>query len=364
MSPGNDPADRSCMARALELARRGLFGTDPNPRVGCVLVRDGEVVGEGWHARAGEAHAEAAALAAAGDAARGADCFVTLEPCNHAGRTGPCTDALIEAGVRRVAAATRDPNLAVAGGGLARLAEAGIRVESGLLADEAEALNPGFFSRARRRRPWVRLKLAASLDGRTALASGESRWITGEAARADVQHWRARASMLLTGSATVLADDPRLNVRLETPRQPMRVILDSSFRTPPGSRLFAAGGPVVVIGAEGAPAPDALAERARIERVPAATGGGLDLPAVARLLAELEGNELHVECGATLAGAWLASGLVDEVVLYLAPAMLGHEGRSLAALPGIGTMADRLDLHWHEARRVGNDLRLVLRTGA
>ncbi len=224
-------------------------------------------------------------------------------------------------------------------------------------------MNPGFFSRARRGRPWVRLKLAASLDGRMALASGESRWITGEAARADVQRWRARASVLLTGSGTVLADNPRFNVRIDTPRQPGRVILDSAFRTPPDARLFEAGGPVIVIGAEGAEAPPALAERARIERVPV-VGAGLDLEAVARRLAALEVNELHVECGPTLAGAWLQSGLADELVLYTAPSLLGHEARPLAALPGIVTMADRLDLHWHEARRVGNDLRLILRTGA
>lgn len=361
MSADTRRSDRAHMARALELAGRGLFGTDPNPRVGCVLVRDGLVVGEGWHARAGGAHAERAALAEAGGAARGADCFVTLEPCNHTGRTGPCAEALIDAGVRRVVAATADPNPTVTGGGLARLTDAGIEVESGLMAGEAEALNPGFFSRARRGRPWVRLKLAASLDGRTALASGESRWITGEAARADVQRWRARASVLLTGSATVLADDPRLDVRIDTPRQPGRVILDSAFRTPPGARLFDTGGPVVVIGAEGAEAPAALADRARIERVPAAAGG-LDLEAVVRRLAALEVNELHVECGPTLAGAWLQSGLADEVVLYMAPTLLGHEARPLAALPGIATMADRFDLAWHEARHVGNDLRLILRT--
>lgn len=361
MSAATDQADRVHMVRALELARRGFFGADPNPRVGCVLVRDGAVVGEGWHARAGGDHAEAMALEAAGGAARGADCFVTLEPCNHAGRTGPCTEALIAAGVRRVVAATRDPNPAVGGGGLERLAGAGIEVASGLLAAETEALNPGFFSRSRRGRPWVRVKLAASLDGRTAMASGESRWITGEAARADVQQWRARASMLLTGSATVVADDPRLNVRIDTPRQPGRVILDPAFRTPPGARVFDTGGPVAVFGAEGAEAPAALAERARIERVPAASGG-LDLAAVARRLAALEVNELHLECGPTLAGAWLGSGLADEVVLYMAPCLLGHEARPLAKLPGMETMADRLDLYWHEARRVGNDLRLVLRT--
>lgn len=360
MSAPGSATDFAHMARALRLAGRGLYGADPNPRVGCVLVKDGAVVGEGWHERAGAPHAEAMALEAAGPAARGADCFVTLEPCNHTGRTGPCSEALLAAGVKRVVAAVADPNPAVAGGGLERLRRAGVAVECGLLAAEAEALNPGFFSRARRGRPWVRVKLAASLDGRTAVASGESRWITGEAARADVQRWRARASAMLTGSGTVLADDPRFNVRIETPRQPGRVILDSTFRTRPDARLFEAGGPVVVIGVEGAEASPALAERARIERVPAA-GGGLDLEAVARRLAALEVNEVHVEAGATLCGALLGAGLVDELVLYLAPALLGHEGRPLADIPGIGAMADRLDWQWHDVRRVGNDLRLVLR---
>lgn len=352
--------DRSFMARALRLAGRGLYGADPNPRVGCVLVRDGAVVGEGWHARAGEAHAEVMALEAAGASARGADCFVSLEPCNHTGRTGPCSEALIGAGVRRVLAATPDPDPSVEGGGLARLREAGIQVEEGVLAEEAEALNPGFFSRARRGRPWIRVKLAASLDGRTAVASGESRWITGEAARADVQRWRARASALLTGAGTLVADDPRLDVRIETPRQPARVVLDPSWRTPPDARLFESGGPVILFGMEGAAAPEALAGRARIETV-AAADGRLDLAAVARRLAALEVNELQVECGPTLAGAWIRSGLVDELVLYLAPSLLGHEGRPLAGIPGIGTMADRLDWRWHEIRQVGSDLRLVLR---
>lgn len=348
------------MARALCLARRGLFGTHPNPRVGCVLVREGRVVGEGWHERAGGPHAEAMALEAAGESARGADCFVTLEPCNHAGRTGPCSEALLGAGVRRVVVASEDPNPAVAGGGLARLRQAGVETQSGLLAGEAEELNVGFFSRARRGLPWVRVKLAASLDGRTGLASGASRWITGEAARADVQHWRARASALLTGIGTVEADDPRMNVRIVTPRQPERIILDAGFRTPPGARLFESGGRVVVFGAEGADAPGALAERATIETVPT-RGGTLDLAAVARRLGELEVNELHLECGPTLAGAWIRAGLADELVMYLAPSMLGHEGRALAELPGIENMADRLDWRWHEVRRIANDLRLVLR---
>ncbi len=360
MSAGADATDRAYMARALRLAARGLYGADPNPRVGCVLVKDGRVAGEGWHERAGGPHAEAAALEAAGAAARGADCYVTLEPCNHRGRTGPCTEALIAAGVRRVVAAVADPNPGVAGGGMARLEAAGVETQCGLMAARAEALNPGFFRRARQGRPWVRVKLAASIDGRTALASGESRWITGDAARADVQRWRARASALVTGIGTVLADDPRLNVRIDTPRQPVRVILDPQARTPPHARLFESGGGVLVVTAEGAAPSAALAERARVVTAPAVTGG-LDPAAVAGLLAAESMNELHLECGARLAGAWMDAGLVDELLLYLAPTMLGHEGRPLAELPGIGSMADRLDWRWHEVRRIGDDLRLTLR---
>lgn len=360
MNAGADATDRAYMARALQLAARGLYGADPNPRVGCVLVKDGRVAGEGWHARAGGPHAEAAALAAAGAEARDADCYVTLEPCNHTGRTGPCTEALIAAGVKRVVAAVADPNPGVAGGGLARLEAAGVATQCGLMAAQAEALNPGFFRRGRQGRPWVRLKMAASMDGRTALASGESRWITGEAARADVQRLRARSSAILTGIGTVLADDPRLNVRIETPRQPARVILDAEARTPPAARLFQGGGPVFLAHADDREPPVSLARRCRALPV-ARDDGGLALDAVMAALADLELNELHVEAGATLGGALVRAGLVDELVVYLAPALLGHEGRPLVEIPGIDSMADRLDWRWHEVRRIGDDLRLTLR---
>lgn len=240
-------ADYRWMARALTLARRGLYSVDPNPRVGCVLVREGAIVGEGWHERAGEAHAEVIALAAAGRQARGATVYVTLEPCCHYGRTPPCTEALLQAGVARVAAAMRDPNPQVAGQGLAILREAGVAVDCGLLEAEARALNPGFIQRMTQGRPFVRLKLAMSLDGRTALASGESQWLTGEAARQDVQRLRARSSVILTGIGTVLADDPGLNVRLpEVSRQPLRVILDSDLRTPPTARTLQLPGSVLI----------------------------------------------------------------------------------------------------------------------
>lgn len=352
--------DREFMARALRLAARGLYGTDPNPRVGCVLVLDGQVVGEGFHAQVGGPHAEIGALRAAGDRARGADCYVTLEPCNHRGRTGPCTEALIRAGVCRVVAAMQDPNPEVAGNGLARLREAGIEAQAGLMAAQAADLNPGFIARCTRGRPWVRVKLAASLDGRTAVASGESRWITGEAARADVQTLRARSSVILTGIGTVLADDPRLDVRLETPRQPRRVILDPACETPPQARLFRSGGPVTVFCAEGATPPGALRERAAIVPV-GAQGDALDLAAVMARLGADGVNEVHVEAGARLAGALLCAGLVDELVIYLAPTLLGHEGRPLVEIPGIGAMSERLSLQWRDVRWVGDDLRLILR---
>lgn len=351
------------MTRALELAGRGLWTTDPNPRVGCIIADGERVIGEGWHERAGLAHAESAALAAAGAAARGATAYVTLEPCCHHGRTPPCTDALIAAGVRRVCYAIRDPNPRVSGGGEARLAAAGIEVSSGVLASAARALNCGFVSRMERGRPWVRLKLAASLDGRTALAGGESRWITGDAARADAQRLRARASAVMTGSATVRADDPRLDVRLpDATRQPLRVVLDTQLRTLPTARIIAPPGRLLLLTASDDELQCAAlaAAGASIARLPAGPGG-LELPAVMQHLASLEVNELQVECGATLSGALLAAQLVDELVLYMAPTLLGADAQPLARLPGIASMAERRDLVISDLRRVGRDLRITLR---
>ncbi|MBK1691590.1 riboflavin biosynthesis protein RibD [Ectothiorhodospira mobilis] len=358
------------MGRALRLAARGLYTTDPNPRVGCVLVRDGQVVGEGFHARAGEPHAEVLALRAAGEAARGATAYVTLEPCSHHGRTPPCADALAAAGVARVVAAMVDPNPRVAGRGLARLRAAGVQVDSGLLAAEARDLNPGFVQRMERGRPWVRVKLAASLDGRTAMANGESRWITGEAARADVQRLRARASVVLTAMGTVAADDPRLNLRL-TPadlgidgpvRQPARVILDRQGQLAPGARLFTApGGPVWVFTAEEALERQRAALEtagARVDAVPV-RDGHLDLTAVLQALAAREVNEVHLEAGPTLAGALLQAGLMDECVLYLAPHLMGTQARGLFRLP-LQDMAERIPLEIREVRPVGRDWRLTL----
>lgn len=351
------------MSRALQLARRGLYTADPNPRVGCVIVSGGEVVGEGWHQRAGSAHAEVAALAAAGKGARGATAYVTLEPCCHYGRTPPCVNALIAAGVARVVAAVEDPNPLVGGHGMARLHDAGIETAVGPLAVEAERLNAGFFKRMRTGLPFVRLKIAASLDGRTALASGESQWITGAAARRDGHRLRARSSAVLTGIGTVLADDPRLSVRdvdSAVIRMPLRVVLDSDLRTPPGARLFADGASAMVLTANGDPAAHAALEAvgARVARVDA-SGGRIDLAAALRYLAGQGCNEVLVEAGARLNGALLAAGLVDEIVAYMAPVLLGDGGRGMFELPGIGTMADRPCLRLVDQRRLGDDLRLT-----
>src|ERR1700688_2146361 len=331
--------DGARMARALELAEQGLYTTDPNPRVGCVLVRDGEVVGEGWHARAGEPHAEVMALRAAAGRARGAVAYVTLEPCCHTGRTPPCADALIAAGITGVVCAAVDPNPKVAGGGIKHLEAAGIAVTVGLLATQARALNIGFFSRFERGRPFIRLKLAMSLDARTAPSGGGSAWITDEASRADVQVWRARSSAILTGAGTVRVDNPRLDVRLDYGpwvRQPLRVVLDTESTCAPASKIFH-DGHALIFAASDAPERSDASERGgmpvRTERVPR-SARGLDLEAVVGRLALLEVNELLVECGPQLAGAFLEANLVDELILYVAPHFLGTEAPPLAALAG------------------------------
>jgi diaminohydroxyphosphoribosylaminopyrimidine deaminase/5-amino-6-(5-phosphoribosylamino)uracil reductase len=352
------------MGRALELARRGLYTTDPNPRVGCVLVRGEGVIGEGWHVRAGGPHAEINALRAAGGRAVGATAYVTLEPCCHHGRTPPCTEALIAAGIRRVVAAMEDPNPRVGGAGLKALQDAGIEVRSGVLAAEAERLNPGFAMRMREGRPWVRSKLAMSLDGGTAMASGESRWITGEAARRDVHRWRALSSAIMTGVGTVLADDPSLTVRLGedesgSSRQPLRVILDTHLRTPPGARLLGMPGETLILNG----VPDRHRE-ARLVRngVSVITlpmnGSRLDLAAVMGYLGRMEINEVHLEAGATLSGALLAAGWVDELLIYLAPHLLGDAARGLFTLPGLERMEQRIELSIDDIRAVGRDWRI------
>ena len=364
--------DHRHMARALALAARGLYSTDPNPRVGCVLVRDGEVVGEGWHGRAGEPHAEVFALRAAGARARGATVYVTLEPCCHHGRTPPCSDALIAAGVARVVCAMTDPNPRVAGQGLAQLAAAGSAVETGVLAPDAAALNPGFISRMQRGRPWLRLKMAMSLDGRTALANGASQWITGEAARRDVQRWRARSAAIMTGIDTVLADDPLLNVRLPAAewaqhgsgavRQPLRVVLDSRLRLPTTARLLTVPGEILVFTCAANPAASAALQATGARTTAVSAGkGGVDLGAVLTTLGAKGINELWVEAGPRLGGALTEQGWVDELVLYMAPKLLGDGARGLFRLPEWQALAECIDVRITDMRAVGADWRIMAR---
>lgn len=361
--------DHAHMALALQLAERGLWTTSPNPRVGCVIAHGERTVGAGWHERAGGPHAEVGALREAGPAARGATAYVTLEPCNHHGRTPPCVDALLAAGVSRVVAAMEDPNPLVAGQGLARLRAAGVQVDVGLLEDAAQALNAGFVSRMRRGRPWVRVKLAASLDGRTALAGGESQWITGSDARRDGHRFRAQACAVLTGMGTVELDDPQLTVReIATTRQPLRVVVDGRLRISPRARVVAGGGTLVVHGSEALHAGgDFAARRSALtslgSEVMALSGvdGHVDLSALMAELARRGCNEVHVEAGGRLAGALLASGLADELLLYLAPCLIGDTGRGLFALPALASLADRPHLDVFDLRMVGGDLRVRAR---
>ncbi len=353
-------ADHAHMARALRLAERGLWTTTPNPRVGCVIVKAGEVVGEGWHVRAGEPHAEVHALRAAGDKARGATAYVTLEPCSHHGRTPPCAEALIDAGLARVVAAMTDPNPQVAGQGMQLLTLAGLRAEVGLLEAEACELNIGFISRMTRHRPWLRLKTASSLDGRTALANGASQWITGPQARADVQRWRARACAILTGVGTVRADDPRMNVReLDTPRQPLRVIVDSGLNTPPGARIL--GASTLVVGIDSQRRAAIEASGAEVLLMEPGQDGRIDLPLLLAELARRGCNEIHAEAGATLNGALLRAGLIDEWLAYLAPVAMGNPARGLFDVPELTAMPACPRFKTHDLRQLGDDIRLTLR---
>lgn len=352
--------DHQHMAHALRLAERAAYTARPNPMVGCVIARDEVVVGEGWHQRTGGPHAEVFALRQAGEQARGATAYVTLEPCAHHGRTPPCALALIEAGVSRVVAAMRDPFPKVDGGGFVLLREAGIAVAEGLMAAQARELNQGFLSRIERGRPWVRVKLAASLDGRTAMADGRSKWITGAAAREDVQHWRARAGAILTGAATVLADDPMLTVRLTDTEvlPPLRVVLDARLRSLDCARVREGGAPTLYVHDAAVRPPEAA--DAEFASVPS-HDGRLDLGAVLALLAERGINEVHTEAGATLAGALLAGGWVDELLLYQAPTLLGEHGLPLLSGLGIHAMDDQRRMRVVDQRQVGGDLRLRLR---
>ncbi len=350
------------MAQALHLAEQGLYSTSPNPRVGCVLVSDEKIVGSGWHRRTGEPHAEVHALREAGDQARGATAYVTLEPCSHHGRTPPCTDALIAAGVARVVVAVQDPNPKVAGEGIAKLRAAGIAVDCGLMEAAARELNVGFLARMTRGTPWLRSKIAASLDGRTALANGASQWITGDAARRDVQHWRARSCAVLTGIATVLADDARLNVRdIATERQPLRVVLDSKLRMPLDARILQ-GGKVLIYAAVNDPEKSAALEQAGAAVAVLPDGNGqVDLAAVLRDLARRGCNEVLLEAGSTLNGAMLRAGLVDEMLLYVAPQLLGDSARGIAQLGELTDLEQRVDVKWQDVRQVGNDMRITVK---
>ncbi|KAA0012674.1 bifunctional diaminohydroxyphosphoribosylaminopyrimidine deaminase/5-amino-6-(5-phosphoribosylamino)uracil reductase RibD [Billgrantia pellis] len=369
------PTDAAWMARALQLARRGLYTTHPNPRVGCVLVKHHRLVGEGWHERAGEPHAEVHALGMAGEAARRATAYVTLEPCSHHGRTGPCAVALIGAGVQRVVVAMQDPNPEVAGRGIAMLREAGIEVNVGLLEEEARALNPGFVSRMIRQRPYVRLKMAMSLDGRTAMPSGESQWITGPHARGEVQRLRARSSAIMTGVDSIIFDNSRLTVRaaqlgLEqaeavAARQPLRVVVDTQLRLPQAAACLREPGRTLVATVSGCD----RQRRKRLEAagaevlvLPAGEHGRVELHALLRYLAEHERvNELLLETGATLAGAMLDADLVDEMQLFVAPTLLGGEARPLFALPGLTRMAQQRPLEILDIRAIGRDWRITAR---
>jgi len=357
------PADHLYMVQALRLAEQGMYTTMPNPRVGCVIVNNSEVVGTGAHLRAGEPHAEVLALRAAGERARGADVYVTLEPCSHHGRTPPCAEALVGAGVKRVISAMQDPNPLVSGSGLAFLESNNIEAASGLMQAQAIELNPGFISRMTRNRPFVRSKIAASLDGRTALANGESKWITGDAARLDVQHWRARSSAILTGVGTVLADDPQLTVRkLDVLNQPLRVVVDSELRISPQAKILQ-GGNVLIAYASDPDSKAAVLQQAGAELIllPAAAGR-VELEELMAELARREINEVLVEAGQGLNGALLELDLIDEFLMYYAPVLMGTEAKGMFAIPALTQMSQRTQLEIVELRQFGSDIRIRVKT--
>ena len=357
-------ADCEYMARALRLARRGMYTAHPNPRVGCVLVKDDKIVGEGWHRKTGQAHAEIAALDDAGAKAKGATAYVTLEPCAHQGKTPPCTDALVASGVKHVIAAMTDPNAKVSGNGHRLLEEAGVAVATGLLADEAVSLNEGFLCRMQRGRPFVRLKIAASLDGRTAMSDGQSQWITGAAARVDVQRLRASSGAVMVGIGTVLADDPSLTVRCDDidndGMQPLRVVLDSGLRMSASARMLSLPGDTAVFCVVDSDRDDLTRAGACVYSM-TSQDKVVDLAAVMGTLADLEINDLLVEAGPTLAGSLLASALVDELVIYQAPHIMGSETRGMFATPAWQTIDDRLNLDIVDVRKIGADTRIIAR---
>ncbi|WP_331344421.1 bifunctional diaminohydroxyphosphoribosylaminopyrimidine deaminase/5-amino-6-(5-phosphoribosylamino)uracil reductase RibD [Cellvibrio sp. UBA7661] len=362
-------ADVDFMARAFRLAERGLYTTMPNPRVGCVLVKDGQVIAEGWHERAGEPHAEANALLAAGDNARGATAYVSLEPCSHHGRTGPCSQALVDAGVSRVVYAMEDPNPLVSGRGIEILRTAGIVVDGPVLENDARALNPGFIRRMERKLPYVRCKMAMSIDGRTAMESGESKWITGPKARADVQRLRARSCAIISGVDSILQDNASLTVRVDelglpnaeaaAAKQPLRVILDSQLRTPRNALMFKQSTPILLVhnGQVDAAQLSGWPDFVELIALPA-KDGRIDLQALLRELAQRQCNEVLVEAGATLAGSFLRRGLLDEIIIYMVPKLLGSHARPLFGLP-LETMSASLALKINDIRAVGRDWRIT-----
>ena len=347
------------MTRALQLAEQGLYSARPNPRVGCVIVKDGQIVGEGAHLKAGEPHAEVFALRQAGDLAKGATVYVTLEPCNHTGRTPPCTQALLEARVSKVIAAMQDPNPIIAGSGLAYLQAQGVEVASGLMQVQAEALNPGFISRMMRNQPFIRSKIASSLDGKTALNNGQSQWITGEPARLDVQHWRARSCAILTGIGTVLTDNPSMNVRdIIIEKQPLKVIIDSQLKTPVNAKILQ-GGPVLIAFADDSENQSAqlLAAGAELLCIPN-SDGKVCLKTLLKHLASQQINEVLVEGGEGLNGALLAQGLIDELLIYYAPKLMGNVAKGLFCMPAFSQMNQAVDMQILDVRHIGNDIRL------
>lgn len=354
-------SDYQYMSQALQLAAQGLYSTSPNPRVGCVIVRNNQVVGQGAHIEAGQGHAEVIALAEAGSLAHGASAYVTLEPCSHHGRTPPCAEVLIQAGISKVVAAMVDPNPLVAGKGLEVLAAQGIQTQSGLMQSQAEQLNLGFIKRMRNGQPYVRLKMASSLDGKTALSNGESQWITAQEARQDVQHWRAQSCAVLTGIGTVLADNPSLNVRIDTSRQPLRVIIDSSLQTPLDAKVLQDNNVLIAYSHDAHECANALAQKGvALLHVPN-PDGHVDLAAVLTHLASLQINEVLVEAGATLSGALFDAQLIDELILYYAPKMMGADARDMLTMQPLTKMSQVMDLTISDTRLIGRDMRLIVK---
>lgn len=355
-------ADYVFMSQALRLAEKGLYSTSPNPRVGCLIVRGQQIVGSGWHEKAGQPHAEINALNIARDAARGATAYVTLEPCSHYGRTPPCVNALTGAGITEVIIAMQDPNPMVSGRGRAMLEQAGIPVKSGLMQSEAQALNTGFISRMTRKKPWVRLKTAASLDGKTALTNGTSQWITGEAARCDGHRWRARSCAILTGIGTIKSDDPQLTVRhIDTIRQPKKIVVDNQLAIPLDAKLLQAGSETYIFTAHGGHAEKKSALQrmgVRVFVLPNAAGS-VDLAQMMTILAENEINEVLVEAGSGLNGALIEAGLVDEMIIYLAPHLLGDAAQGMIKIPELTKLELKKTLKIEDLRLIGQDIRVV-----